>query len=118
MEIVKEQSVNATSIERLADAQPARTATKGESTSSPTASKNRLPAPLSPTPSGDRLPVILRAGLVAIGLYIALAIGAPWLLYEAPPSAEDVLVSCKTGGRPMVARSAGELAEQTTRCRG
>ena len=36
---------------------------------------------------------ITRAAVVVVSLYVALAIGAPWLLYDAPPSAQDVLAS-------------------------
>ena len=36
---------------------------------------------------------ITRAAVVVVSLYVALAVGAPWLLYDAPPSAQDVLAS-------------------------
>jgi hypothetical protein len=36
---------------------------------------------------------LTRAAIVIVGLYLALAVGAPWLLYDAPPSAVDVLAS-------------------------
>ena len=37
--------------------------------------------------------LITRAAVVVVALYVSLAVGAPWLLYDAPPSAQDVLAS-------------------------
>jgi hypothetical protein len=39
------------------------------------------------------LTLITRSAVVVVALYVALAVGAPWLLYDAPPSAQDVLAS-------------------------
>lgn len=49
---------------------------------------------------GRPLTPITRAAIVIVALYVALVVGAPWLLYDAPPSAQDVLASkvyCATG---------------------
>ena len=43
--------------------------------------------------SGRPLTQLTRAAIVAVGLYLALVVGAPWLLYDAPPSAQDALAS-------------------------
>ena len=34
-----------------------------------------------------------RALMLAAGLYLAFAVGAPWLLYNAPPSPQDVVAA-------------------------
>ena len=47
-----------------------------------------------------RVTPVTRAAMVIVALYVALAIGAPWLLNDAPPSAQDVLaanVFCEPG---------------------
>ena len=66
--------------------------------------------------SSTRIGSILRAAVILAALYVAFAIGTPWLLYDAPPSAEDVLVSCKTA-QPLAARAASQFDEATVRCR-
>jgi len=47
-----------------------------------------------------------RAAMVIVALYVALAVGAPWLLNDAPPSAQDVLatsVYCEPGAANFLA---------------
>ena len=46
-----------------------------------------------------------RAAVVVVALYLALAVGAPWLLHDAPPSAQDVLATqaCCTAVVPVAA---------------
>ena len=44
-------------------------------------------------PTAESGHVTARAALVVVALYLALAVGAPWLLQEAPPSAQDVLAT-------------------------
>jgi len=34
-----------------------------------------------------------RAAIVVAGVYLALAVGAPWLLLNAPPSPQDVIAA-------------------------
>jgi hypothetical protein len=34
-----------------------------------------------------------RAAIVVAGVYLAIAVGAPWLLYSAPPSPQDVVAA-------------------------
>jgi hypothetical protein len=34
-----------------------------------------------------------RAAILAAGIYLALAVGAPWLLLDAPPSPQDVVAA-------------------------
>jgi len=34
-----------------------------------------------------------RAAIVVASTYFALAVGAPWLLHHAPPSAQDVVAA-------------------------
>jgi len=34
-----------------------------------------------------------RAALIVAGVYFALAVGAPWLLLNAPPSPQDIVAA-------------------------
>ena len=34
-----------------------------------------------------------RAAVLVAGVYLAFAVGAPWLLYNAPPSPQDVVAA-------------------------
>ncbi len=49
--------------------------------------------------------ITLRSILVVAAAYLALAVGLPWLLTDAPPSAQDVLVRqvCCAGVSPPAA---------------
>ena len=42
---------------------------------------------------GHQVTPITRAAIVIVALYVAVMVGAPWVLYDAPPSAQDVLAS-------------------------
>jgi hypothetical protein len=56
---------------------------------------------VSPNPINESGHVTARAALIVAALYLALAVGAPWLLNDAPPSAQDVLATqacCTTTG--------------------
>ena len=44
-------------------------------------------------PASEAGSVTARAIVVVVALYLALAVGAPWLLHDAPPSAEDVIAT-------------------------
>jgi hypothetical protein len=59
---------------------------------------------------------VARAAVILAALYVAFAIGTPWLLYDAPPSAEDVIVSCRTA-QPLPARVAAEFGGAAPGCR-
>jgi hypothetical protein len=37
--------------------------------------------------------VTARAAIVLVALYLALGVGAPWLLRDAPPVAQDVIAT-------------------------
>ena len=45
----------------------------------------------------------LRAAVLAAGIALALGVGVPWLLTDAPPSAEVALVSKLWGAAPVAA---------------
>ena len=50
-----------------------------------------------------------RAAIVVAGVYLALAVGAPWMLNSAPPSPQDVVaaqVCCVKSAGAADARSA------------
>ena len=56
---------------------------------------------VSSIPINESGHVTARAAIVVAALYLALAVGAPWLLNDAPPSAQDVLATqacCTTAG--------------------
>ena len=36
---------------------------------------------------------LARIAVFVVAAYVAFAVGAPWLLHDAPPSAQDVLAS-------------------------
>jgi hypothetical protein len=48
---------------------------------------------VSSIPINESGHVTARAALIVAALYLALAVGAPWLLNDAPPSAQDVLAT-------------------------
>ena len=37
--------------------------------------------------------IATRAALIAAGIYLAVAVGAPWLINSAPPSLQDVIAA-------------------------
>jgi hypothetical protein len=50
-----------------------------------------------------------RAAIVVAGVYFALAVGAPWLLHNAPPSPQDIVaaqVCCASSAGPADVRPA------------
>ena len=50
-----------------------------------------------------------RAALVAVGLYLALVVGVPWLINHAPPSAQDVVAAAVCCVSPTSAKNPGKL---------